>query len=109
MNRLVTSTSALIGRKPIARSRSCNQRGDGPLRRPRSARPSTKVQARGSAISHRTGEAKAAGTGAGAKGFKRPSPAAAKSRATPRTDSASPRFGVTPISITGSSSPAQAA
>ena len=74
VNRLVTSTSALIGRRPIATSRSCNQRGDGPLRRPRSARPSTKTQARGSAISHRTGEAKAAGTGAGAKGFKRPEP-----------------------------------
>ena len=42
-------------------------------------------------------------------GFSVPTPFAARSRAMPWTPSASGRFGVTPTSMTGSSSPAQAA
>ena len=51
----VASTSAEIGRSPIARSRSASHFGDGPLRTPRSVRPVTQMQARGSSISQRSG------------------------------------------------------
>ena len=44
-------------------------------------------------------------TGLISRGFRVPTPAAARSRATPRTPRQSPRLGVTPISITGSLSP----
>jgi hypothetical protein len=49
------------------------------------------------------------GTLSGAKVLSAPTPAAARSRATPRTESASPRLGVTAISITGSFKPAHSA
>ena len=109
VKKLVTSTSALIGRRPIETSRSCSHCGLGPLRRPRTVRPSTQGQACGMSMHQTSGLANTDGTFAGANGLSVPSPAAARSRATPRTASASPRLGVTPMSITGSSSPAQRA
>ncbi len=106
---MVTSTSALIGRSPTLSSRRRSQSGLGPFRRPLTVRPSTHGHASGHSTSQRIGLGKPPGTGAALHGLSVPSPAAARSRAIPRTPSASPRFGVTAISITGSSSPAQAA
>ena len=83
--------------------------GLGPLRRPRMVRPSTQGHASGHSIRQPGPPVNAAGTRAGAQGFSVPIPAAARSRATPRTEKQSPRLGVTAISITGSSRPAQAA
>ena len=109
VKKLVMSTSALIGRRPIAVRRCFSQSGLGPLRRPRMLRPSTQGQACGQSTDQASGDSNNAGTAGAAQGFSVPRPAAARSRATPRTLSASPRLGVTPISITGSSRPAQAA
>ncbi len=93
----------------MAISRSASQRGLGPFFRPRMVRPRIQGQASGQSIRQRGPPSNTAGTGAGAQGRKVPIPAAARSRATPRTEKQSPRLGVTAISITGSSSPAQAA
>ena len=109
VKKLVTSTSRLIGLSPIERSRACSHSGLGPFATPRTVRPSTHGHASRSVISQRSGEGNRPSTGPGAQSRSVPSPAAARSRATPRTLSASPRFGVTAISITGSSIPAQAA
>ncbi len=45
VKKLVMSTSALIGRRPMERSRRCSQSGLGPFRTPRTVRPSTQRQA----------------------------------------------------------------
>ena len=39
------STSAEIGRSPMARSRACSQSGEGPLLTPRMCRPTKRGQA----------------------------------------------------------------
>ena len=109
MKKFVTSTSALIGRSPIDTNRSASHFGEDPLRTSRNVRPRIQGQAARICRSQRSGLAKPAGTAGADHGRSVPTPAAARSRATPRTDSASPRLGVTPISITGSSSPAQVA
>ena len=85
--------------------RACSQSGLGPLRRPVIVRPSTQGQA-GLWIDQVTGLSKLPAMGAGDQGRSVPSPAAARSRAMPRTERASPRLGVTAISITGSVRPA---
>ena len=103
------STSALIGRNPTEISRSCNHCGDGPFFTFRTVRPSTQLHASVSSIAQSTALGPTPASATGANGRNVPSPAAARSRATPRTDSASPRFGVTAMSITGSSSFAQLA
>ena len=109
MKKLVTSTSALIGRRPMDSRRRCSHSGLGPFRTLRTVRPSTQGQASGMSMAQVTALDPLPGTGSGAQGRKVPKPAAARSRATPRTDRASPRLGVTLISMTASSSPAQSA
>jgi hypothetical protein len=109
VKKLVTSASALIGRRPTEVSRSCSHFGLGPLRTDRMVRPMIQGHASGHSIRQRGPPSKAAGMRAGCHGFSVPTPAAARSRAMPRTLKQSPRFGVTPISMIGSSSPAQAA
>ena len=105
VKKLVMSTRALIGRKPMERSRRCSHSGLGPLRTPRTVRPNTQRQA-GDSMRQPMGEGKRPFTGGGDHGASVPTPAAARSRATPRTAKASPRLGVMAISITGSSIPA---
>ena len=51
--KLVISTSALIGRKPIAVSRFCSQAGDGPFLTPRTRRSAKAGHSSGVAILHR--------------------------------------------------------
>ena len=79
------------------------------MRTLRTSRPATKGHRSGAAISQRIGLGKPAATGGVGFGFKRPAPAAARSRAMPRTPSQSGRLGVTSKSITGSKSKARAA
>ena len=71
-------------------------------------RPSTQGHASGQSIRQRGPPANAGAIFAGCHGFNTPRPAAARSRAMPRTEKQSPRLGVTLTSISGSSSPAQA-
>ena len=103
------STSAEIGRKPMARRRDCSHAGLGPFLTLRNRRPATKGQA--SALSpgrsrrQRKGLSKVPGTAGTSNGLSLPRPAAARSRAMPRTPRQSPRFGVISTSITGSSRP----
>ncbi len=110
VKKLVTSTSALIGRRPIAVSRSCSQCGlgavaqaaDGAAEHPGAGlRPVD----RASAGRRRTRARRGAGATASACRSRR-----RRGRARCRAPTKqSPRLGVTLISITGSSSPAQAA
>ncbi len=51
--KLVISTSALIGRKPIAVSRFCSQAGDGPFLTPRTRRSAKAGHSSGASILHR--------------------------------------------------------
>ncbi len=102
------STSAEIGRRPMAFRRACIQSGEGPFLTPRISRPAKCGQPLAfSAGSMRTpmGVGKLPATGATVTGFSRPRPRAARSRAMPCTPSASGRLGVTLISITGSARP----
>jgi hypothetical protein len=104
VKKLVISTSAEIGRSPMARSRSCSHCGDGPFFTPRIRRPAkcgapSRVSA---SISTLIGQGKLPFTGATVWGFSVPRPRAARSRAMPRMPSASGRLGVIAISITGS-------
>ena len=97
VKKLVTSTSALIGRRPMLVSRvlqpvpgwgRCAARG--------SVRPSTQGQASGNSISHadRAGEAAGDGRGAPAASAGRGRPRRGRARRRAR-ESASPRLGVT--------------
>ena len=92
-----------------AASRSCSQRGLSPLRTPRKKRPTKRGQAWTSAASGsirtRIALSKLPDTALASIGLRRPMPAAARSRAMPRTPRQSGRFGVTAMSITGSSRP----
>ncbi|OIQ66386.1 hypothetical protein GALL_520440 [mine drainage metagenome] len=97
VKKLVISTRAEIGRNPIAFSRACNHAGDGPFFTPRITRPANRGQPfsfNAGSIVTVTGEAKVPVTGSTTCGFNLPKPRAAKSRAMPRTPSASGRFGV---------------
>ena len=107
--KLVMSTSALIGRSPIAVSRFCSQAGDGPFLTPRTRRSANAGQSDGVAPKSSftpTGQGNAPFTGFGVFSLKVPMSAAARSRAMPLTPVQSGRFGVRLISITGSSRPA---
>ncbi len=107
VRKLVISTNAEIGRKPIAASRSCSHRGDGPFLTPRTSRPRNSGQALSSGPARCTamGEGNAPGTGSMCSGFSVPRSAAARSRAMPRTPRQSARLAVILMSSTGSSSP----
>ena len=90
------STSAEIGRSPIARRRLCSQSGLGPFVTPRISRP-VKCGARSAASGAMVmpmGLSKPPSTGWISSGFSVPRPRAARSRAMPRTASASGRLGV---------------
>ncbi len=107
--KLVMSTSALIGRSPIAISRFCSHSGELPFFTPRTSRSAKPGHSSGLSILTATGQGNAPFTGFGAGSMNLPMPAAARSRAMPCTPVQSGRFGVRLISITGSSSPAHAA
>ena len=98
------STSALIGRRPIARRRFCSQAGDGPFVTPRTTRPAKNgaLAATPASIVTPTGQGKAPGTASIVTAFNVPRPRAARSRATPWTPRASGRFGVILMWIIGS-------
>ncbi len=105
----MTSTRALMGRRPMAFSRCCSHSGEGPFFTPRITRPANIGQASDALISIRTGQGKAPFTGWTFRSFSRPTPAAARSRAMPATPSQSGRLGVTSKSITASWARASAA
>ena len=85
VKKLVMSTSVLIGRRPIDVSRSCSHCGLGPLRRLRMVRPRIQGHASGQSICQRGPPRNAGAILAGCHGFSVPMPAAARSRAMPRT------------------------
>ena len=103
------STRALIGRSPIAFRRRCSHSGLGPFLTPLITRPANTGQALAVSLSKSSligiGLGKVPFTGLSGSGLSLPRPAAARSRATPRTPRQSGRFGVMAISITASSSP----
>ena len=107
--KLVISTNALIGRRPMAIKRSASHLGLGPFLTPLIKRPAKAGQASGASILIETGQGKLPGTAAMARSFNVPRPAAASSRAIPATPSQSGRLGVTSKSITASSRPSAAA
>ena len=101
--KLVTSTSALIGRAPMARNRVRSQAGLGALRTSamrRTANAGARASSSRSMLTA-TGQGASARTGTTDGVVRRPSPAAARSRAMPATPAASGRFGVRLISMTG--------
>ena len=85
-------------------SRRCSHSGEGPFVTPRITRPAKSGQAGSVSAAMETGIgfAKAPGTFSTVSGRSVPSPRAARSRATPRTPSASGRLGVILIWIIGS-------
>jgi hypothetical protein len=97
----VISTRMLIGRRPMAFSRSASHLGEGPFLTPRINRPANTGQASPSTLTA-IGQGKVPGTGAIDRSFSVPTPAAARSRAMPATPSQSGRLGVTSKSITAS-------
>ena len=106
------STSALIGRSPIAVSRRCSQSGEGPFLHAahepqREAGQSEGVVPKSSVTE--TGQGNAPCTGLIGASLNLPMSAAARSRAMPCTPVQSGRLGVRLISITGSSRPAHSA
>ena len=110
--KLVMSTSAEIGRSPIALRRSCSQSGLGAVAyaadEPAEEQRAGLVVGAGQVNRDRAGgicPAPASCPAASAC----PIPSAARSRAMPRTPRQSARLGVTLTSITGSSSPIAAA
>ena len=106
------STSALIGRSPMAVSRRCSHSGEGPLRTSltsRSAKPRQSDSVAPKSSLTVIGHAKLPSTGLIAGSLNVPTLAAARSRAMPCTPVQSGRFGVRLISMTGSSRPAQRA
>src|SRR5262245_6635609 len=110
--KLVISTSALMGRKPIAASRRCSQAGEGPFFTPRTSRNPKAGQSEGVVPKSSptvTGHGNRPSTGWMLVSRSLPMSAAARSRAMPLTPAQSPRLGVRLISITGSSSPAHCA
>src|SRR5262245_54027384 len=110
--KLVMSTSALIGRSPIAVSRFCNQSGEDPFLTPRTRRSPKAGHSDGvlpkSSVTF-IGQGKEPFTGLGILSLKAPTEAAPRSRAMPATPVQSGRLGVRLISITGSARPAHSA
>ena len=97
------STSAEIGRSPIASSRSLQPARARPVaaRRGCGGRGTAGRPCRGPRDAIAIGERKRPGDRRRVERLQRPSPAAARSRAMPRTPRQSARFGVTLMSITG--------
>ena len=103
------STSALIGRSPIALSRFCSHSGDGPFLTPRTRRSAKAGQSEGVSPKSsftETGQGNSPLMDFGVRSLNAPTSAAARSRATPLTPVQSGRFGVRLMSITASSRPA---
>src|SRR5215470_14097490 len=101
------STSALIGRSPIAVRRRCIHSGDGPFLTPRTSLKAKAGHSDGvdpNSSFTCTGQGNSPFTGLIAASLNLPMSAAERSRAMPCTAVQSPRFGVRLISITGSSS-----
>src|SRR5476649_2450484 len=104
--RLVASTSAEMDFMPTLFSRSCTHWGAGPFLTPRIRRPAKMGQAslfsgvKSSVIFF--GEGNLPATGATFSVLSLPRPLAAKSRAMPNTEAASPRLGVMATSSNGS-------
>jgi hypothetical protein len=80
--KLVMSTRALIGLRPMELSRRCSQSGDGPLRTPRTSRSAKAGQSFRSASAKasvtRTGQGRARVRAARRPAFSRPKPGAAR-------------------------------
>ena len=107
--KLVMSTSALIGRRPIAVSRFCSQSGEGPFLTPLTRRRPKAGHSEGVAPKSSvtlTGQGNVPFTGLGGRSLKSPIEVAPRSRAMPLTPVQSGRLGVRLISITGSLTPA---
>src|SRR5674476_1500680 len=100
--KLVMSTSALIGRRPIAVSRFCSQSGEGPFltsltrRRPKAGQ-SEGVAPKSSVTL--TGQGNVPFSGLGGRSLKVPMEVAPRSRAMPLTPVQSGRLGVRLISV----------
>src|ERR1035437_11168480 len=110
--KLVMSTSALIGRRPIAVSRFCSQSGEGPFLTPLTRRRPKAGQSEGVAPKSNvtlTGQGNVPLTGFGGRALKVPMEGAPRSRAMPLTPVQSGRLGVRLISITGSLNAAHSA
>ena len=103
------STSALIGRSPIAVSRFCSQSGEGPFLTPLTSRRPKAGHSDGvwpkSSVTL-TGQGNVPFTGFGILSLNTPMEVAPRSRAMPLTPLQSGRLGVRLISITGSLTPA---
>ena len=95
VKKFVMSTSVEIGLRPTDSRRSASHLGDGPFLRPRKWRPTNSGQWPGSGSSKRTptGDLYVPATLATGIGFNVPMPAAARSRAMPRTPRQSARLG----------------
>src|SRR3977135_3648955 len=101
--KLVMSTSALIGRRPIAMSRRCSQSGEGPFFTPRTIRRAKAGQREGGAPKSSvtaTGQGKRPSTDLIGASLSLPMPAAARSRAMPLTPVQSAASGGGLISVT---------
>src|SRR5436305_10151340 len=102
--KLVISTRALIGRRPIAVSLRCSHGGDGPLRTPRTRRSAKAGHSEAEEPKARrtaTGHGNRPASGATAGDLSLPREAAARSRAIPLTPVQSPRLGVRLTAISG--------
>ncbi len=104
--KLVMSTSALIGRRPIEVRRFCSHSGDGPFLTPRTSRSAKPGHSLASSTVTFTGQGNSPLIGLIAGSLNLPMSAADRSRAMPCTPVQSCRLGVRLISITGSPSPA---
>src|SRR5262245_50837200 len=107
--KLVISTNALMGRRPIAVRRLCSQSGEGPFFTPRTSRKPKAGHSDGvlpkSSVTL-TGQGKDPFTGFGILFLYVPIDVAPRSRAMPATPVQSGRLGVRLISMTGSPRPA---
>ena len=105
--KFVMSTSALIGRRPIAVSRFCSQSGDGPFLTPRTSRSAKAGHSEGVAPKSSvtvTGQGNSPFTGLGGRSLNLPDVGGGEIAGDAVTPVQSGRFGVRLISITGSSS-----
>ena len=100
--KFVISTSAEIGRRPMAFNWSCSHCGDGPFFTPLMTRPTNAGQASGTSVLISTEQGKLPFMVLIGFVITLPSPTAARSRAILSTPSQSGRLGVTSKSITGS-------
>src|SRR5256885_5937595 len=106
--RLIASTTLLMGRTPQMRSLSCSRSGEGPIFTPSMTRATYRGQRSGSSRSTRATASTARSPESPSEdgGRRAVAPVSAdSSRAMPKCESASGRFGVTLISSTKSGSP----